>query len=163
IAWDAAGQLGSGLKTIQIQLTPNDGFADGATVVSTTFTAGIAPAVGQLLAAVATPVRNSASIATGLVTVPYTLGDSIAESVNVTVEMSINGGAFSGALAGAGGDGISGLAANTAGVVHSFVWDAGTQLGSTARSNIRVRVTPSNAARAGAASTSGVFAIGNAL
>src|SRR5207237_10393747 len=62
-AWDAAGQLGSGLKTVQIQLMPNDAFADGGAVISATFTAGIAPAVGQLLAAVATPVRDAASVA----------------------------------------------------------------------------------------------------
>ncbi|MBI4563897.1 MAG: hypothetical protein HY716_04290 [Planctomycetes bacterium] len=70
-------------------------------------------------------VEPLTGVQSGLIEITYSLSDPESDSVSLTVERSVDGGAtFAPASVGPGGDGNSGLASSPTGVDHVLVWDS---------------------------------------
>ncbi|MBI2522410.1 MAG: hypothetical protein HYV97_18465 [Bdellovibrio sp.] len=72
----------------------------------------------------------------------YKITDSQARTVALSVQYSLNGSTFMTATPKniAGHDGIENIATSSSGVVHYFAWDMFTDLGSTNRENVTLRM-----------------------
>jgi 6-phosphogluconolactonase (cycloisomerase 2 family) len=87
-------------------------------------------------------VTTPAGVQTGNVAVTYVLTSDEDTTSDVEVLYSTNGGeTFREATEGTGGDGTRDLAADPAGVAHTFDWDSGADL-ETDRQSVVVRVRP---------------------
>ena len=85
----------------------------------------------------------------GDVTISYVLFDAESNPVSILVEFSLDGGvSYAIATAGAGGDGIAGLASSPAGTPHTYVWDSFADGAGdpTLILDARIRITPSDTA-----------------
>jgi hypothetical protein len=92
-----------------------------------------------------TPIPATAS---GDVDVEYTVSDAEADPANVEVAWSLDGTAFSAATP-VSGTSTAGLATSAAGVVHHFLWDSRTDLGTAPQGTVYARIAPSDAHGAG--------------
>lgn len=89
-------------------------------------------------------VNNPTSPQTGDITISYFLIDGRVPAVNadIKVEYSANGGWFTQATEGAGGDGTTNLStAASPGSPHTFVWDSAADLG-VGVYNVVIKITP---------------------
>lgn len=91
----------------------------------------------------------------------YTLIDANADACSVQVEFAVGAGAFAPCLAGAGGDGTTGLTSSAAGSTHSFSWDFVTDLGPQRTTGISIRVRANDGAQFGSWFTLSAQTIGN--
>ncbi|MBK9974713.1 MAG: hypothetical protein IPP14_08060 [Planctomycetes bacterium] len=91
----------------------------------------------------------------------YTLIDANADACSVQVEFAVGAGAFASCLAGAGGDGTTGLASSAAGTTHSFSWDFVTDLGPQRTTGLSIRVRANDGAQFGSWFTLAAQSIGN--
>jgi len=121
------------------------------------------PPPGPPVAAVATPVGPQHST----VAIDYTLYDAESDPVTIAAAFSTDGGiTFSPALPAFGNGSLSGLATSPGGTLHTFLWnsvdDGVATGGGPVNTQVRVRITPSDAA-AGTAGTSGPFTVDNTI
>lgn len=104
-------------------------------------------------------VMTPAGAQGALVPLSYRLWDIDGDTCSVAVEYSVNGGAsWHAATAGPGGDGVSELASALTGTAHTFLWNAGADLGVAGAASVRVRVTPADTA-AGTSGQTSDFAV----
>jgi len=84
------------------------------------------------------------------VTVMYTLTNKSSTTSRIAAEYkrSYDAG-YSTATKGSGGDAITGLTTSATGTSHTFMWDTGTDLGTSAVKNITFRITPYDASPTG--------------
>jgi len=99
------------------------------------------------------------------VTIEYLLLDDRVPTLNgdMTVEYSIDGGAFGEATEVSGGEGVTDLASSASGTAHTFVWDTMTDLG-TGLFDVVIRITPydTGTTHVGTADETGTFRVVNA-
>lgn len=115
-------------------------------------------AYGPLTAALSFTITTGNTLVSGLsitdtsktVTVNYTLTNKSATTSRIVAEYKRSTDAdYSTATKGSGGDAITGLTAAAAGSAHTFEWDTGTDLGSSAKKDITFRITPYDASPTG--------------
>ena len=111
------------------------------------------PAVG-----VVTP----SGMLSGNITINYSLFDDESDACSIQVQYSPNGGTtWYAATQGSGGNGTSNLTSLPLGSPHTYVWNSLADIGSTNNSNVKVRITASDAGGAGSPATTGVFTVLN--
>jgi hypothetical protein len=96
----------------------------------------------------------------GNVPIAYSLADAYSDPCSIAAEYSVDRGVtWSAATPIAGqGDGMTGLSSSPSGTSHTFVWDAGHDLGNGTFTNVQVRLTPSNPIP-GTADTTATFTV----
>jgi hypothetical protein len=97
----------------------------------------------------------------GNVVINYQLVDAESDTGTIVVEVSLNGGAFTPATAGAGGDGTTALTSSSGlGTAHTYQWNSIADVGIVACPAVRIRITPSDA-QGGSPVTTANFSVDN--
>jgi hypothetical protein len=128
----------SGNQNVIVKVLPSDanGTSDATdSFIVNNFAFNEAPSV-----AVDTP----AGVQVGNVKISYTLTDTESDCCSITVEYSLDNGAWNPATMGAAGDGKEDLASSPGGVSHDFFWDpVSDNVGTvTVENQVKVRITP---------------------
>lgn len=148
----------SAVTSALIRIVPSDS-APGTGATTTAFNV-----VNRLFTAPVATLTTPAGTQSGNITLNYSLVDAESDPCTIVASYSINGGAsFLPATAGAGGDGVSGLAATPGGgTAHTFVWNSvadGVATGIVPTS-VKFRITPADPA-VGTPGTSNAFTVSN--
>ncbi len=108
-------------------------------------------------------LSTPSSPASGDVSIDYILTDAESDTCSILAEFSSDGGAtWSTATEVSGqGDGTTDLASSPSGVSHTFAWASGNDIVNTNISNVKFRITPSDANGTGTAGTTDAFTINN--
>ncbi|MCZ6690819.1 MAG: hypothetical protein O7H41_14600 [Planctomycetota bacterium] len=155
--WDSIGNIGYVGPSNQtlIEITASDA-ATGLAVVTAAFV---------LDNAILRPVVRIDTVARAFgtdVTITYTLSDGDADPADITVGWRQGGvGPFLPAMAGAGGDGVTGLLTSAGGIGHTFVWDTSTDLPPGAQADLEIEIIPMDPDGLGTSDISNLFIRGN--
>ena len=191
VSWSGADdQDGSGIAAFNVFVSDNGGpfqpFVTGTTDTSALFSGEFGHTYGFYTIAVdnvgqqetKTPTAEtvtlleqlpSASLSTpsspasGDVSIDYILTDAESDTCSILAEFSSDGGAtWSTATEVSGqGDGTTDLASSPSGVSHTFAWASGNDIVNTDISNVKFRITPSDANGTGTAGATDAFTIDN--
>ncbi|MBI2901059.1 MAG: hypothetical protein HYY17_12810 [Planctomycetes bacterium] len=154
--WDSQVDLGAtDVSNVKIRIVPSDAAA-GAPATTTLFRVNNVSNVPPSCHITDIVIDQS-----GLVYVHYTLVDANGDGCAIVPQFSQDSGlTFAACAGGPGGDGVGGLAASSTGTSHIYVWDSLANLGATDQDDIRVRITPADAAP-GTPDTTANFTVNN--
>ncbi len=108
-------------------------------------------------------VTTPSGTQSGDVTISYTLTDAESDACSIAVQFSEDSGEhWDTAIGGTGGDGITGLSSSPTGVPHTYVWDSRADVSFSNQEDIRIKITPSDAAE-GTADETENFTVNNLL
>jgi RHS repeat-associated protein len=154
--WDAGNDLPAlPAANVTLELTPADAAA-GAVVTSGSLTVTPAPALGSV------PFAKLIAAGDGVpgspVPVFYSLHDSQAAAAGAQIKFSLDRGATwrtASEAAGAGSEGLSGLASAPSGRTHFFAWNAAADLPAAQATGVQLRVEPATTQPGRAATSEG--------
>ncbi|MCX7001600.1 MAG: cohesin domain-containing protein, partial [Candidatus Sumerlaeota bacterium] len=107
-------------------------------------------------------VMTPPSPASGFISINYVLRDAQSDHVNLEVWFSINGGSsFIPASMGLGGDGITNLETTFNSVLHTYIWNTNSDIGSQLADNVKIKMRTFDGDLYSTKSTSGIFTVDN--
>ncbi len=163
VSWNSLGDMIglSGAVEVKVKITPSDASNPaGIPGTSGSFTVNNIAYNDPPTVALTTP----GGVQSGGISVNYTLTDTEGDACSITVEYSIDGGAWQAATMGPAGDGTSGLSSSPSGTGHMFLWDSSADGVGLAgqQDNVSIRITPADF-NAGTADQTGSFSVDNSL
>ncbi|MFC1582069.1 DUF2341 domain-containing protein [Planctomycetota bacterium] len=157
--WNTLLDIGGVVEgTVQVRVTPSDGVGTGVPVSNAVFAVNNSTELPAIVINTVDRAKGSPA------TIYYRVFDISGDPVDVTVQCSIDGGAYAPAIAHPSSPPVTARNSSAAGVLHSFVWDFAAQGDFTLpqHNNVKIRMTPDDIVDgAGDPYESNAFTIGN--
>lgn len=169
IGWDSLADLGATKKAVALKIAASNSDGPGGSATSGAFLADNSTGSDNLPPTLAIgdpagePSPDSilpAATYHGHLLVTFTLADPESDKSSVSVEFSPDGGKSFLTATSADGSSLAGLLAPKAGKTYTFLWDSKADLGSVKKSDVLLRLIPSDG-KPGAAAKTGYLPLDN--